>query len=158
LHQAGAAKVYSEKQSGAYTDRPQLAKAIQALGNGDTLIVCKLDRLARSTRHLLNTLDAIGKAGASFKSLNDPWADTTTPHGRLMLTVLGGLGEFERHLILSRTAEGRTRAQSAGVRFGRKPSLTAYQRAEALRRRAAGETLTSIARLFGVSHMTIARL
>ena len=75
-----------------------------------------------------------------------------------MVTVLGGLAEFERHLILSRTAEGRTRAQANGVRFGRKPSLTAYQRAEALRRRAAGETLTSIAQLFGVSHMAIARL
>jgi len=158
LHQAGAARVYSEKQSGVYTDRPQLARAIAALGDGDTLIVCKLDRLARSTRDLLNTLDAIGKIGASFKSLNDPWADTTTPHGRLMVTVLGGLAEFERHLILTRTAEGRTRAQAAGVRFGRKPSLTAYQRAEALRRRAAGETLTAIAQLFGVSHMTIARL
>ena len=76
----------------------------------------------------------------------------------MMLTVLGGLAEFERHLILSRTAEGRTRAQANGVRFGRKPSLTAYQRAEALRRRAAGETLTEIARSFNVSHMTIARL
>src|SRR6516165_7087937 len=158
LHLAGCGSVYSEKISGAYIDRPQLAKAIQALGNGDTLIVCKLDRLARSTRDLLNTLDAIGKIGASFKSLNDPWADTTTPHGRLMLTVLGGLAEFERHLILSRTAEGRTRAQANGIKFGRKPSLTPYQRAEALRRRAAGETLTEIAQLFGVSHMTIARL
>jgi len=158
LHQAGAGRVYSEKQSGAYTDRPQLAKAIQALGNGDCLVVCKLDRLARSTRDLLNTLDAIGKAGASFKSLVDQWADTTTPHGRLMLTVLGGLAEFERHLILTRTAEGRTRAQANGVRFGRKPSLTPYQRAEALRRRAAGETLTEIARSFNVSHSTISRL
>jgi DNA invertase Pin-like site-specific DNA recombinase len=119
LHQAGCGRVYSEKQSGAYSDRPQLAKAIQALGDGDTLVVCKLDRLARSTRDLLNTLDAIGKIEASFKSLNDPWADTTTPHGRLMLTVLGGLAEFERHLILSRTAEGRTRAQAAGIKFGR---------------------------------------
>src|SRR5215467_1692496 len=76
LHQAGPGRVYSEKQSGAYTDRPQLAKAIQALGNGDTLIVCKLDRLARSTRDLLNTLDAVGKAGDSFKSLAEPWCDT----------------------------------------------------------------------------------
>jgi DNA invertase Pin-like site-specific DNA recombinase len=107
---------------------------------------------------LLNTLDAISKAGATFRSLTDQWADTTTPHGRLMLTVLGGLAEFERHLILSRTAEGRTRAQANGVRFGRKPALTAYQRAEALRRRAAGETLVEIARSFNVSHMTIARL
>jgi DNA invertase Pin-like site-specific DNA recombinase len=158
LQGVGASRVYSEKQSGAYTDRPQLAKAIQALGNGDTLVVCKLDRLARSTRDLLNTLDAIGKAGASFRSLSDQWADTTTPHGRLMLTVLGGLAEFERHLILSRTAEGRTRAKANGVRFGRHPALTPFQRAEALRRRAAGETLVEIAKSFNVSHMTIARL
>ena len=112
-----------KNKSGAYTDRPQLAKAIAALAEGDCLVVCKLDRLARSTRDLLNTLDAIGKAGATFKSLGDPWADTTSAHGRLMLTVLGGLAEFERFLILSRTAEGRTRAQANGVRFGRKPSL-----------------------------------
>jgi len=158
LHQAGAARVYSEKLSGAYADRPQLAKAIQALGNGDTLIICKLDRLARSTRDLLNTLDTIAKAGASFKSLADPWCDTTTPHGELMVTILGGLATFERHLILSRTAEGRTRALANGVQFGRKPSLTPYQRAEALRRRAAGETLVEIAKSFNVSHMTIARL
>jgi DNA invertase Pin-like site-specific DNA recombinase len=158
LHLAGCGRLYSEKISGAYSDRPQLAKAIQALGAGDCLVVCKLDRLARSTRDLLNTLDAIGKAGASFRSLSDQWADTTTPHGRLMLTVLGGLAEFERHLILSRTAEGRSRAQANGVRFGRKPVLTPYQRTEALRRRAAGETLVEIAQLFGVSHMTIARL
>jgi DNA invertase Pin-like site-specific DNA recombinase len=158
LHAAGCTKIYSEKISGAYSDRPQLAKAIAALGEGDTLVVCKLDRLARSTRDLLNTLDTIGKAGATFKSLGDAWADTTTPAGKLMLTVLGGLAEYERHLILTRTAEGRTRAQANGVRFGRKPSLTAYQRAEALRRRAAGETLVEIAKSFNVSHTTIARL
>jgi DNA invertase Pin-like site-specific DNA recombinase len=157
LHAAGCGRVYSEKQSGTYTERPQLAKAIAALAEGDCLVVCKLDRLARSTRDLLNTLDAIGKAHATFKSLGDPWADTTTPHGRLMLTVLGGLAEFERHLILSRTAEGRNRAQANGVRFGRKPVLTPYQRAQALRRRAAGETLTEIARSMNVSHMTVAR-
>ena len=105
LHAAGCGRVYAEKQSGIYTDRPQLAKAIGALGEGDTLVVCKLDRLARSVRDLLSTLDAIGKAGASFRSLSDQWADTTTPHGRLMLTVLGGLAEFERHLILTRTVQ-----------------------------------------------------
>ena len=157
LHQVGCAKIFAEKISGAYSDRPQLAKAIAALGAGDTLVVCKLDRLARSTRDLLNTLDTIGKAGATFKSLADAWANTDTAHGRLMLTVLGGLAEFERHLILSRTAEGRTRAQASGVRFGRKPTLTPYQRAEALRRRANGETLTEIAKSMAVSHMTIAR-
>ena len=90
-------------------------------------------------------------------ALGDSWADTTTPAGKLMLTVLGGLAEYERHLILSRTAEGRSRAQASGVRFGRKPSLTPYQRTEALRRRTEGETLTEIARSMNVSHMTIAR-
>jgi DNA invertase Pin-like site-specific DNA recombinase len=158
LREAGCAKVFAEKQSGAKTDRAQLAKALAALGAGDTLVVCKLDRLARSTRDLLNTLATINEAGASFKSLGDAWADTTTPHGRLMLTVLGGLAEFERHLILARTTEGRTRAQARGVRFGRKPKLTAHQQQEALARKAAGEALVDIARSYAVSHSTISRL
>ena len=158
LREAGCARVYAEKQSGAKTDRQQLAKALAALGPGDTLVVCKLDRLARSTRDLLNTLAAVGEAGASFKSLGDSWADTTTPHGRLMLTVLGGLAEFERHLILARTSEGRERAQQRGVRFGRKPKLTVHQQQEALARRAAGEALVDIARSYAVSHSTISRL
>jgi DNA invertase Pin-like site-specific DNA recombinase len=158
LRKAGVEKVYSEKISGAISDRPALAKAIGGLGNGDTLIVTKLDRLARSTRDLLNTLAAIGDKGATFRSLGDSWADTTTPHGRLMLTVLGGLAEFERHLILARTSEGRQRAQQRGVRFGRKHKLTVHQQQEALARRAAGEALVDIARSFAVSHSTISRL
>jgi DNA invertase Pin-like site-specific DNA recombinase len=158
LRLAGAEKVYSEKISGAVTDRPALAKAISALGNGDVLVVCKLDRLARSTRDLLNTLAAIGDKGASFKSLGDSWADTTTPAGKLMLTVLGGLAEYERHLILARTSEGRQRAQARGVQFGRKRKLTLHQQQEALARRAAGEALVDIARSYAVSHSTISRL
>jgi len=112
LHAAGAAKVYAEKMSGARTDRPELAKILKRLDTGDVLMVTRLDRLARSTRDLLNILDVIGKAGAGFKSLADPWADTTTPHGRLMVTVLGGLAEFERSLILARTSDGRKRAMA----------------------------------------------
>jgi DNA invertase Pin-like site-specific DNA recombinase len=123
-----------------------LARCLASQEPGDTLLVTKLDRLARSTPDLLNTLAAIGEAGASFRSLGDPWADTTTPHGRLMLTVLGGLAEFERHLILSRTAEGRVRAKARGIKSGRKPSLTVHQRREALARREAGESLVEIAR------------
>jgi DNA invertase Pin-like site-specific DNA recombinase len=111
LHAAGAAKVYAEKMSGARTDRPELGKLLKRLDAGDVLLVTRLDRLARSTRDLLNILDLIGKRDAGFKSLADPWADTTTPHGRLMLTVLGGLAEFERALILARTSDGRTRAK-----------------------------------------------
>jgi DNA invertase Pin-like site-specific DNA recombinase len=158
LRDAGCERVFSEKESGAKTDRPQLARAIATLTEGDMLIVTKLDRLARSTKDLLNTLDAIAKAGATFKSLGDPWADTTTPHGRLMLTVLGGLAEFERHLILARTSEGRGRAKARGVQFGRRPKLTAHQRREALERRSRGEALADIARSYAVSHSTISRL
>ena len=83
----------------------------------------RLDRLARSTRDLLNILDTVAKAGAGFKSLADAWADTTTAHGRLMLTVLGGLAEFERALIIARTGDGRVRAKARGVRFGRPPAV-----------------------------------
>src|SRR5262249_35816247 len=96
LQAAGCGNIYKEKASGGKSDRPELAKAIRRLEPGDVLIVVRLDRLARSTRDLLNILDAVGKAGAGFRSLKDTWADTTTPHGRLMLTVLGGLAEFER--------------------------------------------------------------
>ena len=127
LAAAGAEKVFAEKVSGAVTDRKALAKAILALSPGDVLLVTRLDRLARSTRDLLNVLDAVGKAGAGFRSLADAWADTTTPHGRLMLTVLGGLAEFERELIRARTDEGRKRAKARGVRFGRKLKLTSHQ-------------------------------
>jgi DNA invertase Pin-like site-specific DNA recombinase len=158
LQAAGCVRVFAEKISGAKTDRAQLARALATLALGDTLVVCKLDRLARSTRDLLNTLAAISDKGASFKSLGDGWCDTTTPHGRMMLTVLGGLAEFERHLILARTSEGRTRAQARGVRFGRKLKLTLHQQREALERRAAGEALVDIARSYAVSHSTISRL
>ncbi|MGO9401248.1 MAG: recombinase family protein [Xanthobacteraceae bacterium] len=158
LAAAGAERVYAEKQSGIKTDRAALARCLRGLEAGDVLLVTKLDRLARSTRDLLNTLAAIGEVGARFKSLGDPWADTTTPHGRLMLTVLGGLAEFERHLILTRTNEGRQRAKARGVRFGRKLKLTKHQREEAIARREAGEALTEIARTYAVSHSTISRL
>jgi DNA invertase Pin-like site-specific DNA recombinase len=126
--------------------RQAVKDAIRRMGAGDTLIVWKLDRLARSTRDLLNTLAAIAEAGASFRSLGDPWRDTTCAHGKLMVTVLGGLAEFERHLILARTTEGRKRAQARGVKFGRKPKVTPHQQREALERRARGKTLVDIAR------------
>ncbi len=154
----GASKIYAEKVSGAVTDRKELSRAIAALTCDDVLLVTRLDRLARSTRDLLNILDQVSKAGAKFKSLADTWADTTTPHGELMITILAGLATFERHLIKARTGEGRQRAKLRGVRFGRKPSLTEFQREEALKRRANGETLMDIARSMNVSHSTISRL
>ncbi len=158
LKAAGAERVFSEKVSGAKTDRAQLAKALATLSEGDVLLVTRLDRLARSTRDLLNVLATIADKGAGFRSIADSWADTTTAHGRLMLTILGGLAEFERSLILARTSEGRTRAMARGVRFGRKPKLSRFQVEEALARRSAGEALTEIGRTYGVSHSTISRL
>jgi len=158
LMAAGCAKVFKEKASGAKTDRPELAKLIRRLEEGDVLVVVRLDRLARSTKDLLNVLDEIGKRGAGFRSLKDTWADTTTPHGRLMLTVLGGLAEFERSLIVARTGEGRKRAKERGVKFGRPKKLTPHQRQEALQRLAAGETQSDVARTFNLSASTISRL
>lgn len=158
LTAAGAGKVFREVASGAKTDRAQLRRALDALDAGDVLMVTRLDRLARSTRDLLNTLAAITVKGAGFRSLGDGWADTTTPHGRLMLTVLGGLAEFERDLIRTRTGEGRARAKDRGVKLGRPPKLTPHQVREAIARRDNGEALTDIARTYNVSHSTISRL
>ena len=122
------------------------------------LVVTRLDRLARSTRDLLNVLHAVGEKGAGFKSLSDAWADATTPHGRLMLTFLAGIAEFERSLIIARTSDGRARAKAKGVKFGRKPSLTGHQREEALGRLANGEAQADVARSYNVSQATISRL
>jgi DNA invertase Pin-like site-specific DNA recombinase len=158
LMAAGCAKVFKEKVSGAKTDRPELAKVIGRLEPGDVLVVTRLDRLARSTRDLLNVIAAISERGAGFRSLKDTWADTTTPHGRLMLTVLGGLAEFERELIRSRTGEGRARAKERGVRFGRPRKMTPHQHQEALQRLAAGETMADVARTYNVDATTIGRL
>jgi DNA invertase Pin-like site-specific DNA recombinase len=158
LKAAGCTELFQEKISGAKTDRKQLAKLIGRLGKDDVLVVTRLDRLARSTRDLLNILGAVADKGAGSKSLRDTWADTTTANGRLMLTVLGGLAEFERELIRTRTTEGRARAKANGVVMGRKPKLTHHQRQEAIGRREAGESLVDIGRSYNVSHSTISRL
>jgi DNA invertase Pin-like site-specific DNA recombinase len=158
LRAAGAERIFREKVSGAITDRTQLRRALDALSQGDVLLVTRLDRLARSTRDLLNILAEISAKRAGFRSLRDSWANTTTAHGRLMLTVLAGLAEFERELIRTRTGEGRERAKARGVRLGRKPKLTPHQRREALARREAGEPLVEVARTYAVAHSTISRL
>jgi len=151
LTAAGAVKVYREVASGSKTDLVQLRQVLAKLAAGDVLLVTPLDRLARSIRDLLNTLAAITGTGAGFTSLGDAWADTTKPHGRLMLTVLGDLAEFECELI-------RARAKAGGVRLDRRPKLTPYQQREALSRRANGEPLTAITRSYNVSLTAIARL
>jgi len=140
LTKAGCKKVFRDVHvSGAKTDRAQLRRVIETLEPGDVLMVTRLDRLARSTRDLLNTLAAITEQKAGFRSLGDAWADTTTSHGRLMLTVLGGLAEFERDLIRTRTGEGSERAKARGVKLGRNPKLTVHQG----RRRSSAATWTA---------------
>jgi DNA invertase Pin-like site-specific DNA recombinase len=129
-----------------------------SLKAGDVVTVCKLDRLGRSTTELFALLDSIDKAGAAFRSLGDPMWDTTTPQGKLLRTILAGVAEFERDVIRERTSEGRKRAMANGVRFGRRPKLTAHQRAEAVKRRADGETLATIAKSYAVDVSTISRL
>jgi DNA invertase Pin-like site-specific DNA recombinase len=158
LKAAGATKIYQERVSGVRADRPQLAKLMASLQAGDIVIVTKLDRLGRSTRELLELIDRISKAGAAFRSLGDPLWDTSSPQGRLLSTLLAAIAEFERELIRERTGEGRKRAMANGVKFGRKRKLSDYQRAEAIKRRDAGETLASIAKSYAVDISMISRL
>jgi DNA invertase Pin-like site-specific DNA recombinase len=158
LSEAGCGKIFREKESVAITGRKELTKAIAALDAGDVLVVTRFDRLARSTRDLLNTLHTIAERKAGFKSLADTWADTTTPHGKLILTMLGGLAEFERSLIIARTFAGRATAKANGTKFGRKPKLTPHQVKEIIRRIDAGESQAAMARRFNVNQATISRL
>jgi DNA invertase Pin-like site-specific DNA recombinase len=157
LRAAGCTKVYAEKMSGIRSDRPQLARLLNALEPGDTVIVTALDRLARSTLDLLNTIDVITKAGAQFRSLADVWCDTTTDHGKLMLTVLAGLAQFERSLIMKRTQAGIARARELGVAFGRPAKLNPRQRRMIAERYARGETMAALAAEFGVGEATVWR-
>lgn len=158
LRAAGAETIIREVASGANSDRAGLRKALAALAPGDMLMVTRLDRLARSVIDLLNTLRKVAESKAAFKSLADPWADTTTPTGRLMVTIIGGIAEFERELIRARTSEGLARARARGVKTGPKKKLTPHQQREALRRKAKGDPVTEIAASYAVHHSTISRL
>jgi DNA invertase Pin-like site-specific DNA recombinase len=158
LKAAGCGKVVEETASGAKSDRPRLKALMGSLKAGNVLVVTRLDRLARSTSDLLNLMKDLSDRGASFLSLADPWADTTTPTGRLILTVLGGLAEFERDLIKARTTEGRARAKARGVRLGRKPKLTPHQIEEIKKRKLAGESVRELGRSYNVSPNTISRV
>jgi DNA invertase Pin-like site-specific DNA recombinase len=155
---AGAETTYREKISGVRADRPQLARLMAKLMPGDIVVVTKLDRLGRSTRELLELIERISKAGASFRSLGDPLWDTSSSQGRLLSTLLAAIADFERDLIRERTGAGRERAMANGVKFGRKRKLSDYQRTEAIKRRDAGETLAAIARSYGVAISMISRL
>ena len=158
LRGAGCAKIYREKATGARPDRRELLKLLKALGPGDVLTAARIDRLARSTFDLFAIVKQIVDAGAQFRSLAEPWPDTATSTGRLMIAVLGGLAGVERDLIRTRTAEGRSRAKARGQHMGRPPKLTPQQQKEARRRRAEGATLKELAKSYNVGRATISRL
>ena len=159
LKAAGCKTVVRETVTGAHADRAQLARLLTTIAQGDLLFVTRLDRLAHSMRDLIDIVGAVAERGASFRSLGDGWADTTTPHGHLVLTVLEGLAAFERDLIRLRTGEGRARARVRGIHLGRPPKLTPQQRHEALQALANGTaTQADLVRRFDVSQSTISRL
>jgi DNA invertase Pin-like site-specific DNA recombinase len=158
LRDHGCDLIFQEKISGAKADRPQLTKLLSTLKGGDTLVVARLDRLARSTFDLLNIIKSAAAEEAHFLSLNEPWANTSSAVGKLMLTVLGGVAEFERDLIALRTNDGRVRARQSGVKFGPKFKLSPLQIEEIRRRKEAGESCRFLARSYNVSPNTISRI
>lgn len=157
LQAASCLRIYEEKVSGAKRDRPQLAQLIDQLRAGDVVTVTRLDRLARSTRDLLDLAERLQGAGAGLRSLAEPWADTTSPAGRMVLTVFAGIAEFERTLITERTSTGRVAARARGVRFGRPPKLTADQIALAQRLVDEGRSPREAARVLNVHASTLYR-
>jgi DNA invertase Pin-like site-specific DNA recombinase len=150
--------IYREKVMGARPDRRELLRMLRRLAPGDVVTVTRIDRLARSTLDLFGIVKRIVDAKAQFRSLAEPWADTGTRTGRLMLAVLGGLGDVERDLIRTRTAEGRSRAKAQGKHMGRPPSLTPAEQKEATRRRARGATLQELADSYDRSISTMRRV
>lgn len=158
LRADGCAKIYREKASGARADRRELLRLLKAVTVDDVVTVTRIDRLARSTFDLFAIVKQIVDAGGQFRSLAEPWADTATSTGRLMIAILGGLADVERDLIRTRTAEGRSRAKARGQHMGRPPKLNPTQQAEARQRRAEGATLAELARSYDVSRATISRL
>ena len=157
LANAGCELFFGEKISGAAKMRPKLEEMLGQLRKDDVVVVTKLDRLARSTAELLRIAEAINERNAGLQSLDEPWADTTTPAGKMIMTVFGGIAEFERSLILTRTQEGREAAQARGVAFGR-PSKLKHDQKQAVRDLVKnGQSIASVARTFNVHPATIYR-
>jgi DNA invertase Pin-like site-specific DNA recombinase len=157
LKEAGCEKIYKEKKTGTHQNRPELQRMIDQLRKGDQVIIWKLDRLARSTRDMLDICERIGAAGASFRSLSETWADTTTPGGKMILTVFAGIAEFERDLIVERTDSGRVAAQSRGVKFGRPSKLQPKQLVAIKSLLAQGKSVKDVADAFNINPSTVYR-
>ncbi|MGB0913669.1 MAG: recombinase family protein [Phaeobacter italicus] len=158
LQAEGCGKIFQEKLTGFDRRRPQLEKMLSRLQPGDTLVVTSLDRLARSTHDLFVITRMVEAAEASFRSIREPWADTTSSMGKFLLTVFAGLSELERNLINERTDEGRTSAKKRGVKFGRKLKLTSHQQDQVRTMLQEGQSIRAIARHFNVGVATIDRI
>jgi DNA invertase Pin-like site-specific DNA recombinase len=158
LRKAGCKKIFREKVSGASPERPEFQRMLDQLRSGDVVIVWKLDRLARSTRDLLETMETIREVGARFQSLSEPWANTTTHAGKLIMTVFAGIAEFERDLIRERTSAGREAARRRGTHLGRPRKLNPEQTKLARRLINEGQSVREIADTFNVHTATIYRL
>ncbi|HHF0812426.1 TPA: recombinase family protein [Pseudomonas aeruginosa] len=157
LHAAGCSRIFAEKITGTHAKRPELARMLDHLRSGDVVTVTRLDRLARSTRDLLDIAEQFQARGAGLRSLAEPWADTTSPAGRMVLTVFAGIAEFERSLIIDRTRRGRDAAKGRGVQFGRRPALTPGQIEHARDLLADGRSASETAELLGVHRATLYR-
>lgn len=157
LRAAGCQRIYEEKISGAKRDRPELTRLLEHLREGDVVVATRLDRLARSTRDLLELAEILNRANVGLRSLAEPWADTTTPAGKMVLTVFAGIAEFERALIAERTSTGRTAARKNGVRFGRPPKLSIEQIALGKRLLLEGSSVREAARMLNCHHATLYR-
>lgn len=158
LKKSGCKRIFQEKVSSTGRKRLEFLRMLDQIREGDTIVVWKLDRLARSTRELLETTETISEAGARIQSLSEPWADTTTHAGKMIMTVFAGIAEFERELIRERTAAGRDAARSRGVRFGRPRKLNSAQEQLARRLIDEGKPVSEIAKTFNVHTATIYRL
>jgi DNA invertase Pin-like site-specific DNA recombinase len=158
LSAAGCEKIFEEKISGATRNRPKLEKLIEHLREGDILVVTRLDRLARSTSELLRIVERIIEKGAGLQSLDEPWANTVSPAGRMVMTIFAGIAEFERSLILSRTNDGRLAAKARGVAFGRPKKMRPDQQELARELVKNGKSISAVARTFNVHPATIHRL
>ncbi len=158
LQAEGCDTIFQEKLTGFDRRRPQLEKMLKTLQPDDTLLVTSLDRLARSTHDLFVITKKIEDAEASFRSLREPWADTTSSMGKFLLTVFAGLSELERNLINERTEEGRKSARKRGVKFGRKLKLTAHQQDQVRTMLREDQSIRAIARHFNVGVATIDRI
>ncbi len=159
LRDAGCESIFREKASGRNVQgRPQLERAIDALGSDDVLVVAEWDRATRSMMDGIQIMQRVAARNAAIKVLDKPHLDLTTPIGRGLLALLSALAEDERSRIVTRAAEGRKLAKAKGVKFGPKPVLSEHQQEKALDRLANGDSCREIGRDMGVSHSTISRL